>query len=98
MNISDRAEAIVAQFCRNYFGHVDPKFGGDGGWKDIEDLVIRLDESLDHPRKKIGPECKQKVSPVNKYTPLQIILHLSEVLNLKMIDIIQEKDMESCLD
>ena len=74
MNISDRAEAIVAQFCRNYFGHVDPKFGGDGGWKDIEDLVIRLDESLDHPRKKIGPECKQKVLELYTNTRLYKII------------------------
>ena len=98
MNISDRAEAIVAQFCRNYFGHVDPKFGGDGGWKDIEDLVIRLDESLDHPRKKIGPECKQKVRPDYNTRPYKIIHHLSQVLDLKKMDVIHEKIMRCCLD
>lgn len=61
MDISDRAETIAAQFGRNYFGHVDPSFGGEGGWKDIEDLMIRLDESIDHPRRRINAESKQKV-------------------------------------
>jgi len=40
---------------------VDPKLVCDSGWKDLERLITRLDESLDHPRRKISAEEKCQV-------------------------------------
>ena len=62
IEIGDRLELIKEQFGRNYFSHVDPSFSKlEGGWRDLSDMVKRLDESLDHPRHRLSFEEKAEL-------------------------------------